>query len=82
MNCRQVERMTCHASHRWGDAHAYLRAFSLTGRWFPQFDLVPLGIHDPGKLAVLGFIDPVEDVAAFRLERCDQSLKIFGAVDL
>ena len=53
---------------------------SLTGRWLPQFDLVSLRIDDPGKLAVLGVIDLVEDVAAFRFERRDQSVKIFNAV--
>src|ERR1051325_84991 len=28
------------------------RRVSLTGRWLPQFDLVPLGIDDPAELAV------------------------------
>src|SRR5918992_3981299 len=53
---------------------------SLTGRWLPQFDLVSLRIDDPGKLAVLRVIDLVEDVAAFRFERRDHSVKIFNAV--
>jgi hypothetical protein len=46
----------------------------------PQLDLVALGIDDPGKLAVLGVIDLVEDVAAFRFERRDHSVKVFNAV--
>src|SRR5215207_10409514 len=53
---------------------------SLTRRWLPQFDLVSLGIDDPAKLAVLGVVDLVEDVAAFRFERRDQSVKVFNAV--
>src|SRR3954464_11275571 len=55
-------------------------AVSLTGRWLPQFDLVSLGIDDPAKLAVLRVVDLVEDVAALRLERRDQSVKVFNAV--
>src|SRR5215216_3919222 len=53
---------------------------SLTGRRLPQFDLVSLGIDDPAKLAVLGVVDLVEDVAALRLERRDQSVKVVDAV--
>src|SRR5215208_820036 len=53
---------------------------SLTGRWLPQFDLVALRIDDPAKLAVLRVLDLVEDVAAFRFERRDQSVKVFNAV--
>src|SRR5215475_3365645 len=48
-------------------------ARSLTRRWLPQFDLVPFGIDDPGKLAVLGLIDLVEDVAALGFECRDHS---------
>src|SRR3954464_9772692 len=55
-------------------------AVSLTGRWLPQFDLVSFWIDDPAKLAVLGVVDLVEDVAAFRFERRDQSVKVFNAV--
>ncbi|HEV2669822.1 MAG TPA: hypothetical protein VGU74_01920, partial [Gemmatimonadales bacterium] len=53
---------------------------SLTGRWLPQFDLVSLRIDDPAKLAVLSVIDLVEDVAAFRFERRDHSVKVCNAV--
>src|SRR5688500_7050817 len=53
---------------------------SLTGGRLPQFDLVPLRIDDPGKLAVLGFIDLVEDVAAFFFERRYHGVKVFNAV--
>ena len=53
---------------------------SLTGRRLPQLDLVSLRIDDPGKLAVLRVIHFVEDVAAFRFEGRDQSVKIFNAV--
>ena len=52
----------------------------MTGRWLPQFDLVSLRIDDPAKLAVLRVVDLVEDVAALRLERRDQSVKVFNAV--
>jgi hypothetical protein len=53
---------------------------SLTGRWLPQLDFVSLRIDDPGKLAVLRIIDLVEDVASFRFERRDHSVKVFNAV--
>ena len=52
----------------------------MTGRWLPQLDLVSLRIDDPGKFAVLRVINLVEDVAAFRFERRDHSLKVFNAV--
>src|SRR5690348_5674482 len=53
---------------------------SLTGRRLPQFDHVSLRIDDPAKGAVVGLVDLVEDVAAFRLERGDQAAKVFNAV--
>ena len=46
----------------------------------PQLDLVSLGIDDPGKLAVFGFIDLVEHVAAFCFQELDDGVKIFDAV--
>ena len=51
----------------------------LRGR-LPQFDLVALRIDDPPKLAVLRVIDLVENIAAFRFERGDQSVKVLDAV--
>ena len=62
------------------DCRRERRRVSLTGRWLPQFDLVSLRIDDPGKLAVLRVIDLVEDVAAFRFEHRDHSVKVFNAV--
>ena len=52
----------------------------MTGRWLPQFHLVSLRIDDPGKFAVFRLIDLLEDVAAFRFERPDQSVKVLSAV--
>jgi hypothetical protein len=46
----------------------------------PQFDLVAFRIDNPGKLAVLGVVDLIEHVAAFRLERRDKGVKVFNAV--
>jgi len=53
---------------------------SLAGRWLPQLNLVSLRINDPAKLAVLRFIDLVEDVTAFHFESCDYSVKVFYAI--
>ncbi len=52
----------------------------MTGRWLPQFDLVSLRVDDPAELSVLGVVDLVEDVTAFRFERRDQGVKVFDAV--
>lgn len=47
-------------------------------RWaFAQFDLVPLWIDDPGKLAAIRFIDLVDDVASYRPQRRNQGVKVF-----
>ena len=52
----------------------------MTNRWLPQFDLASVRIDDPSKLAVLRVINLVEDVAAFRFERRDQSVNVFNTI--
>lgn len=46
----------------------------------PQFDLVSLGIDDPGDLSILRFVDPVDEFASFFLENFDDTVKVFDTV--
>ena len=46
----------------------------------PQFDLVALGIDDPGKLSILGVVDLLEDVASLFLENLDKTVKVVDTI--
>jgi hypothetical protein len=52
----------------------------LARRRFPELDLVPFGVDDPGKLAELRLLEPLEDGAALFLEDLNQGVHVCDAV--
>src|SRR4051812_3189967 len=52
----------------------------LPDRRLPQLDLVAVGIHDPGELAVLVLLGPLDDRDAVLLELRENSPEIVDAV--